>query len=431
MPNNEIRVVVTGLGVISPNAIGLPAFELALRQGKSGIRFLEELAEKNFACQIGGKPEVSDTLKEKYFSPVQVKMLRSESIIFGTLAGLEAWEHAGFKIPADKDTLPDWDTGCIMGTGQAAGEIIKRNLYLINEGNVRRLGSGAVDQGMISGVSAHLGGILGLGNQVTTNASACATGTEAILNGYERIRSGLARRMIVGSCESPDPFVWGGFDSMRVLTRKYNDQPEAGSRPMSASASGFVPGGGAGALVIESLETALERGAKIYGEILGGNINSGGQRGSGSMTAPNGEGVQRCIQGALDFCKISADEIDAISGHLTSTMADPQEITNWAKALKRKGKNFPYIHSLKSMIGHCLSAAGAIESVAALLQLEKGFFHASLNSEDIHPEIAQIVDADKIPQQLVTKTDFNIIAKSSFGFGDVNTCIIFKRWENN
>ncbi|MEZ4774733.1 MAG: beta-ketoacyl-[acyl-carrier-protein] synthase family protein [Bacteroidia bacterium] len=430
MENIKNRVVVTGMGVISPNGNGLAEFESALRQGKSGIRFLEILAEKNFACHIGGKPEVEDSLKEKYFSPVQMKMLRSESIIFATLAGLEAWEDAGFAIPSDKEQSPDWDTGCIMGTGQAAGEIIKRSLFLIEEGNTRRLGSGAVDQGMVSGVSAHLGGMLGLGNQVSTNASACATGTEAILMAFDRIRSGQAKRMIAGSCESPDPFVWGGFDSMRVLARKFNERPEEGSRPMSATASGFVPGGGAGALILESLETALARNARIYGEILGGNINSGGQRGAGSMTAPNSEGVQHCIRAALRASGIQSGQIDAISGHLTSTMADPYEVANWAQAIGREGKDFPYIHSLKSMIGHCLSAAGAIESVAVMLQLHRGFFHASLNCEDMHPEVAKWVDPQKVPQQLVTDTGFKIIAKSSFGFGDVNTCIIFKRWEN-
>ncbi|MEZ4830335.1 MAG: beta-ketoacyl-[acyl-carrier-protein] synthase family protein [Bacteroidia bacterium] len=427
MKEGRKRVVVTGMGVVSPNGTGLQAFGEALREGRSGIRHQAMLAEKNFSCQIGGVPEVPETLKEKYLSPVQIKMLRSDSIIYAVIAGLEAWADAGMKI---QEKEPDWDSGCIIGTGQAAGEIIKRNLYMIDEGNVRRLGSGAVDQGMVSGVSAHLGGILGLGNQVSTNASACATGTEAILMACERIRGGHAKRMIAGSCESPDPFVWGGFDSLRVLTRKYNDDPESGSRPMSATASGFVPGGGAGALVLESLDTALARGARIYGEILGGNINSGGQRNSGSMTAPNPEGVQRCILAAMKDAEIRPGEIDAISGHLTSTMADPYEIANWAQALGRKGTRFPFIHSLKSYIGHCLSAAGSIESVAVLLQLYHNFFHASRNCEDIHPDILPWLDPALIPKQLMENTGFNIIAKSSFGFGDVNTCLIFKRWEN-
>lgn len=422
------RVVITGMGVIAPNGIGVPEFEAALRSGKSGIRYLPELEEKKFSSRIGGKPEIPDDLKARYLSSVQQKMLRSNSIIYGLLAGLEAWEMAGLSF-SDKDGGVDWEAGCIMGTGQAAGAIIKRNLYMIDEGNVRRMGSGAVDQGMISGVSAHLGGMLGLGNQVTTNASACSTGTEAIMMAVERIRAGKAKRMIAGGTESADVFVWGGFDSMRILSRKFNDEPEKASRPMSATAAGFVAGGGAGALVLESLETALARGANIYGEVLGGYVNSGGQRGGGSMTAPNPEGIQRCILGALKDASITPGEIDAISGHLTSTMADPGEVANWAGALKRKGGNFPYIHSLKSMIGHCLSAAGAIESVAAIIQLNQQFLHPSLNSEDLHPDIEALISPERIPRTTITPAALNIIAKSSFGFGDVNTCLVFGRWK--
>jgi 3-oxoacyl-(acyl-carrier-protein) synthase len=135
---------------------------------------------------------------------------------------------------------------------------------------------------MGSGVSAYVGGILGLGNQVTSNSSACSTGTEAIIDAVYRIRAGLAKRMVAGGAEGASPYTWGGFDAMRVvLSRKFNDQPERGSRPMSASACGFVPGAGAGCLVLEELETALERGARIYGEITGAMVNCGGQRRGG------------------------------------------------------------------------------------------------------------------------------------------------------
>jgi 3-oxoacyl-(acyl-carrier-protein) synthase len=216
---------------------------------------------------------------------------------------------------------------------------------------------------------------------------------------------------------------------MRVITRRHNDSPEQASRPLSASASGFVPGSGAGALVIESLESALERGAVIYAEILGGHVNSGGQRNSGSMTAPNIEGIERCIKSALKNASIEPHEIDAISGHLTSTMGDPGEIAAWTRALGLNGKDFPYISSLKSMIGHCLSAAGAVESVATVLQLYHGFLHPSLNCEDLHPEIEKLIDSSRIPTSCIQKPDLKIIAKASFGFGDVNSCVIFKKWE--
>jgi 3-oxoacyl-(acyl-carrier-protein) synthase len=197
---------------------------------------------------------------------------------------------------------------------------------------------------------------------------------------------------------------------------------------MSATASGFVPGSGSGALLIEDLESALERGATIYAEILGGNVNSGGQRGNGSMTAPNRIAVQRCIRNAIANTDICTTDIDAINGHLTATTKDSLEIENWAKALDRKGTDFPYINSLKSMTGHCLSGAGSIESIATVLQLHEGFIFGNTNCEDLHPEITKIIDSSKIP---LKKIDFNpsIIAKASFGFGDVNACVIFKKFK--
>jgi len=211
------------------------------------------------------------------------------------------------------------------------------------------------------------------------------------------------------------------------MSYKHNESPQKGSRPMSETASGFVPGSGSGALVLESLESALERKAKIYAEVLGGNINSGGQRNGGTLTAPNSQAVQKCIKNAIIDAGVSSNEIDLINGHLTATSKDALEIENWAKALQRKGDDFPHINSLKSMIGHCLSAAGAIESVASVIQLKEQFIFPNINCEDIHPEISKMIAKDKIPQKLVKK-EINIIAKASFGFGDVNACVILKKY---
>jgi 3-oxoacyl-(acyl-carrier-protein) synthase len=281
---------------------------------------------------------------------------------------------------------------------------------------------------MNSGVSAYLGGKLGLGNQVTTNSSACTTGTESILMGYQRIKSGQAKRILAGSTSDSGPYIWGGFDAMKVCTFKHNETPEQGSRPMSASASGFVPGSGAGALVLEDLETALARDVKIYAEVLGGNLNSGGQRGQGTMTAPNPVAVQKCIKNAIENSGIHPNEIDAINGHLTATSKDRLEIENWSEALNRKKIDFPYINSLKSMVGHCLSGAGSIESVASVLQLYHGFIFPNSNCDDLHPEITALIHASRIPQKLIEK-ELTIIAKASFGFGDVNGCVIFKKFK--
>ena len=196
---------------------------------------------------------------------------------------------------------------------------------------------------------------------------------------------------------------------------------------MSAEASGFVPGSGAGALVLESLESAINRKATIYAEVLGGNINSGGQRNGGTMTAPNSEAVQKCIMDALKDANIKGTEIDAINGHLTATVKDSTEIENWTKALGRKGKEFPVINSLKSMVGHCLAASASIENVATVLQLKHQFVFPNLNCEVIHPEILKLISKEKIPTKRVAKK-LNIIAKASFGFGDVNGCVIFKKY---
>jgi 3-oxoacyl-(acyl-carrier-protein) synthase len=273
-----------------------------------------------------------------------------------------------------------------------------------------------------------LGGKLGLGNQVTTNSSACTTGTESILMAFERIKLGQAKRILAGSTSDSGPYIWGGFDAMKVCTFKHNETPEQGSRPMSATASGFVPSSGAGALLLEDLETALSRGAKIYAEVLGGNVNSGGQRGLGTMTAPNPTAVQKCIKKAIDNAGIHPNEIDAINGHLTATSKDRLEIQNWSEALNRSGVDFPYINSLKSMVGHCLSGAGSIESVASVLQLHKDFIFPNINCEDLHPEITAIIHPSKIPQVLIER-ELNLIAKASFGFGDVNGCVLFKKFK--
>ena len=421
----ERRVVITGLGIVAPNGVGLEAFTHAIKNGISGIKHNPELERLQFSCQISGTPEISEELKRNYFTELELRNFNSTGILYGVIAGIEAWKDAGLTIEQNEN--PDWDSGTIFGTGTSGIEKFRESIYKIDDFQTRKLGSTAVAQTMNSGVSAYLGGKLGLGNQVTTNSSACTTGTESILMGYERIKLGQAKRMLVGSTSDSGPYIWGGFDAMKVCTFKHNNTPEQGSRPMSATASGFVPGSGAGALLLEDLETALARGARIYAEVLGGNINSGGQRGLGTMTAPNPIAVKKCVTDALANAGITSDEIDAINGHLTATSKDSLEIQNWSIALNRKGTDFPYINSLKSMVGHCLSASGSIESVASVLQVYKGFVFPNSNCEDVNPDITNIIDVTRIPQQYIKK-DITILAKASFGFGDVNGCVILKKY---
>ena len=422
------RVVVTGMGVAAPNAHGLDDFEQALREGRSGIRHIPQLEELKFSCQIAGIPENFDEIRKSYFD--REKLLSfNDNIGYASVSAVDAWRDAGFELPDGNDETVDWDTGVIAGSGIGGMDTIALSVVpMINEGRVRRLGSRVVEQVMNSGTSARIGGLIGAGNKVTSNSSACSTGNEAVIDALWRIREGLAKRMVAGGSEGASPYIWGGFDAMRVISRKFNDNPAAGSRPMSASACGFVPGSGGAMLLLEELETALVRGARIYAEIVGGFVNCGGQRMGGSMTAPNPVGVQKCIRGAVADAGIRLSEIDAINGHLTATYADPHEVKNWAAALERTPESFPYINSTKSMIGHCLGAAGAVECVASVLQVYRGFLHPSINSEDVHPEIADF--APKIVQKCMEFPDLKYLAKAGFGFGDVNSCIIFRKWED-
>ena len=419
------KVVVTGLGVISPNGNGVADFEIAIRKGRSGVTHQEVMAEHGLVSQVGAVPTGVGELAEATFSEEE-NLAMNQVHRLGALAAVEAWQDAGLERPAVDDDRVDWDTGAYLGTGIGGMDTIaERVVPIVNAGKPRRLGSTGVEQTMASGVSARVSGLLALGNQVTTNSSACATGVEAVAMGVERIRRGLAERMLCGGAESASVYIWAGFDAMRVLCRKFNDEPERASRPLSASAGGFVPGSGAAVLVLESLESAQARGARIYCEVAGGATNCGGHRGGGSMTAPNPESVRRCITAAAADAEIEMDEVDAISGHLTATGADPKEVGSWAAALGRSPEAFPWITSTKSMIGHTLGAAGAIETAAAALMLRGGYVHGSLNCEDLHEEIAPF--GGSIPHELVEVPDMNVMMKAGFGFGDVNAALVLRK----
>jgi 3-oxoacyl-(acyl-carrier-protein) synthase len=233
--------------------------------------------------------------------------------------------------------------------------------------------------------------------------------------------------MLCGGAEAASHFIWSGFDAMRVLNRKSNDEPEKASRPLSASAAGFIPGSGAGVVMLESLESALARGANIRAELGGSGINCGGHRMGGSMTAPNPTSVQRCIGDALADASVSADQVDAINGHLTATGADPKEVESWARALGREPGSLPPLTATKSMIGHALGAAGGLEAVASILMVERGFVHASINCEDVHPEIEK--HEASIPHNTIELPNLEVLVKAGFGFGDVNACLVFKRYK--
>jgi 3-oxoacyl-(acyl-carrier-protein) synthase len=423
------RVVVTGMGIVAPDALNIQEFRAILKEGRSVISHVEDLEEYGFRCTVGGVADLSRYEPEDWYEYFDMPMA-SNFIKLAAVAGVQAWLQSGLPLPPyDSDSI-DWDSGMIIGSGVAGVEVIVNKVGpLTRQKKVKKIGSYAIQNTMLSGAAAHLSAILAIGNQVYSNSSACSTGTESIIEGFYKIKYGQASRMVVGSSEGYSPFTWAPFDAARVLNIQHNDQPREASRPMSASAGGFVPGSGAGVLILEELEAAKERGAPILAEILAGSANSGGQRGGGSMTFPNNEGVVRCIRQTIEQAGIPPEEIDLINGHLTGTKGDYVEVKNWVEALQVSRNDFPMIQAPKSIFGHALAAAGSLESIAVILQLTDGFIHPSLNCKDLQPQIADLIDEDKIPRQNREATDLRTIIKASFGFGDVNTCLIFRKWE--
>ncbi len=421
------RVVITGLGVVAPNGIGIPSFLHAIQNGISGIQFNPQYEQLNYNCQVSGVPSFEWGDLKNYLPEVTLYGLKGNNIGYAVRAAVDAWIDAGNNMETDQ---PHWETGCVFGNNVADTEVMKNVFSRVDAKESKKLGSRVIEQLMNSGPTSYISGRLGFGNKVITNSAACATGTQAVLMGYEYIKYGMAKRMLVGSTEYVDPYIFGAFDSMRILSRKFNHCPEQASRPMSATAGGFVPGSGAGALILEELDFALQRNATIYAEVLGGSSNSGGQRNGGSMTAPNSGGIIKCITDAVTNSNINTKDIDLISGHLTATGADKLEIQNWGLALNRTGTDFPLTNSLKSMIGHCLSAAGSIEIVAVALQIMHRFIHPNINLEDPNPEIMKFIHPESLPTTRINK-EINIVAKANFGFGDVNTCLLFSKFNNN
>jgi 3-oxoacyl-(acyl-carrier-protein) synthase len=411
------------MGIVAPNAVGLEAYRRALCEGRSGLVFVPQMKELDFACQVAGIPPVSDQTVEAYLGPLQGTT--NSTMRYAAIAAIDCWRDAGLPLP-QSDSNVDWSTATVIGSSlggmETAGELVVPET---NAGRVRRLGSSAIERVMASCASACVSGLLGLGGQATTNSSACGTGVEAIVNGYWMIRENRADRALTGSTEPSSVYAWAGLDSLRVTMRKSNDRPQAAARPLSASAGGLVPAGGAGILMLESLASAQSRKARIYAEVLGGHSNGGGQRNGGSITASNPEGIVRCVQQSLDVAKINPDQIDYINGHLTGTAGDPKEIRCLSAALGRPLAEMPWVNSTKSLIGHGLAASGSMESVATVLQLVHGFLHPSLNCEDFHPEIQEL--APRVPQ-VSMPASCSVALKTSFGFGDVNSCVVFQRW---
>lgn len=412
------------MGIVAPNAVGLEAYCHALCEGRSGLAFITQMKELDFACHVAGIPPLSDETAEVYLG-TQLKTTNT-TMRYAAVASIDCWRDAGLPLP-QADSNVDWSTAAIIGTSlggmETAGELVVPET---SAGRVRRLGSSAIERVMASCATACVSGLLGLGGQATTNSSACGTGAEAIVNAFWMIRENRIDRVLTGSAEPSSVYAWAGLDSLRVTMRKSNDRPQAAARPLSATAGGLVPAGGAGILMLENLDSAQSRNARIYAEVLGGHSNGGGQRNGGSITASNPEGIVRCVQQSLELARVNPAEVDYINGHLTGTAGDPKEIRCLSTALGRRLGEMPWVNSTKSLIGHGLAASGSMESVATVLQLKHGFLHPSINCEDFHPEIAEL--APRVPQ-ISIHVPCRVALKTSFGFGDVNSCVVFRRWD--
>jgi 3-oxoacyl-(acyl-carrier-protein) synthase len=377
------------------------------------------LQNAEFRCCAAGHTPNVDSLVERLFDEGD-RFNMDEMNRLGTSAAWLAWSDAGLDF--DNESV-DYGSGVIIGSDAPATDTVLSKLPFVNVGKVRKLGARYAEQVMVCGVAARTAALLGLGNRVSHVHTTSATGLTAIVDGLRHIQHGYAERMICGGVQNPSVFSWAALDSMKVTNRNWSPPKEA-SRPLSVRACGLVPSSGAGAVVIESLESAVGRGARIYAEFIGANTNCGAGRNGGTMTAPSCDGVKQCIKQAVDESGIGFADIDLINGHLTGTMADTLEASNWIELSKSQNARLPFIHSTKSLLGHTLAAAGAIETAACCLMLDGSFIHPSLNCNDLIPELLPYESS--VPHETIER-DLDIVIKSSFGFGDVNAVIVLKK----
>lgn len=229
------------MGIVASNAVGLEAYRLALCEGRSGLAFVPQLKELDFACQVAGIPSISEETAEAYLGPLL--KTTNTTMRYAAIASIDCWRDAGLPLPG-LDSNVDWSTAAVIGSSLAgietAGELVVPET---NAGRVRRLGSSAIERVMASCATACVSGLLALGGQATSNSSACGTGTEALVNAYWMIREGRIDRVLAGSTEPSSIYAWAGLDSLRVTSRKFNDRPQAAARPLSATAGGLVPAG--------------------------------------------------------------------------------------------------------------------------------------------------------------------------------------------
>ena len=403
------RVVITGMGIVSSLGSDVNAVADSLKAGKSGISFVESYKEKGFRSHVAGVPEINlDELIDR-----KARRFMGDAAAYAYVSMQQAIDDAGLT----EEEVSNPKTGLIMGSGGASTKNVDEAITLLNTKGIRRVGPYMVPRTMSSTVSAGLATpykIKGVNYSIT---SACATSSHCIGNAMELIQLGKQDRVFAGGGEEEHWSLTMMFDAMGALSTKRNATPETASRAYDADRDGFVIAGGGGTVVVEALDVALARGAKIYAELVGYGATSDGY----DMVAPSGEGATRCMQMALENVDTP---IDYINAHGTSTpVGDVAEL----KAVKAVfGDTTPPIGSTKSLSGHSLGAAGVQEAIYCLLMMKDGFITASANIDDLDKAAASV----NIVQETQTDVALNTVMSNSFGFGGTNATLVLKRYES-
>jgi len=410
------RVVITGMGVVSPVGSTVEKFWENLTAGKSGIGRITKFDTEGYPVQIAG--EVKDFDPLEYFDRKEVR--RTDPFIqFAVGAAVQAVKEAGLEeSDVDKTRV-----GVLIGSGIGGLTTIEEQHRILLEKGPRRISPFCVPMEIINMASGLVSIRFGYKGPNISVVTACATGTHAIGEAYRTIQYGDADVMVAGGAESCiTPLAVAGFAAAKALSTR-NDEPEKASRPFEKNRDGFVMGEGAGIVVLEELEHAKRRGAKILAEVVG--YGTSGDAYHMTAPAPEGEGAARAMANALKDAGIKPEDIDYINAHGTSTKFNDLFET---MAIKRVFGDYAYkvkISSIKSMIGHLLGAAGGVEVVSSVMTLQTGVIPPTINYEEPDPEC----DLDYTPNEAV-KADVRYVLKNSFGFGGTNACLVLKRYED-
>jgi 3-oxoacyl-[acyl-carrier-protein] synthase I len=403
------RVVVTGMGIVSSIGNSTQEVLASLHEAKSGISAAEEYASLGFRCQVHGSPVIDVE------SMVDRRAMRFHGR--GTAWNHVAMDQAIRDAGLEETEVSNVRTGIIMGSGGPSTRAIVDAARITLEKGPKRVGPFAVPKAMCSTASATLATWFKIKGINYSISSACATSNHCIGNSYEMIQYGKQDLMFAGGCEDLDWTLSVLFDAMGAMSSKFNDRPAVASRAYDKDRDGFVIAGGAGVLVLEELEHAKARGARIYGELVGYGATSDGY----DMVAPSGEGAERCMRMALSTVK---GPIDYINPHATSTPAgDGPEIGAIRRVFGGADKS-PPIAATKSLTGHSLGATGAQEAIYSLLMMNNNFICESAHIDEIDPAFADM----PIVRKRIDNAKIDTVLSNSFGFGGTNASLAFQRY---